>query len=123
MRMPKSQREIRYWRRKMRSKKKIFGTEERPRFSVYKSTKHIYAQIIDDSNGQTLVASSSLDPGVRDARPEGGKTAVAAMVGAAIAEKALEKGIKKLAFDKGGFAYHGRVKALADGAREKGLVF
>ncbi len=114
-------------RRKKRVRKKIFGTPERPRLSVYKSCKHIYAQIIDDTIGHTLVAASSLSPEIRERveelKKEGGKTAVARAVGELLAKRALEKGIKKVCFDRGGFKYHGRIKALADAAREVGLEF
>lgn len=114
-------------RRKRRIRKKVFGTPERPRLSVYKSLKHIYAQIIDDTRGHTLVAASSLSPEIRERfdelKKEGGKTEVARAVGELIAKKALEKGITKVVFDRGGFKYHGRIKALADAAREAGLQF
>ena len=114
-------------RRKKRVRKKIFGTPERPRLSVYKSCKHIYAQIIDDTIGHTLVAVSSLSPEIREKvaelKEKGGKTEVARAVGELIAKKALEKGIKEVCFDRGGFKYHGRIKALADAAREAGLEF
>ncbi len=115
-------------RRKKRIRKKIFGTPERPRLSVYKSCKHIYAQIIDDTIGHTLVAASSLSKEIRDKineiKKEGGtKTDIAKVVGELIAKKALEKGIKKVCFDRGGFKYHGRIKALADAARAQGLEF
>ena len=114
-------------KRKRRVRKKIFGTPDRPRLSVYKSCKHIYAQIIDDTIGHTLVAASSLSSEIREKfeelKKEGGKTAVAKAVGELIAKKALEKGIKKVCFDRGGFKYHGRVKFLAEGARSAGLEF
>jgi len=114
-------------RRKKRIRKKIFGTPERPRLCVYKSCKHIYAQIIDDTIGNTLVAVSSLSPEIREKLEElkkkGGKTEVAKAVGELIAKKALEKGITKVCFDRGGFKYHGRIKALADAARASGLEF
>ncbi len=114
-------------RRKRRVRKKIFGTPERPRLSVFRSCKHIYAQIIDDISGRTLVAASSLTPQIRERlaelKKEGGKTAVAKAVGELIAQKAVAAGIKKVVFDRGGYKYHGRVKALADGARAAGLEF
>jgi large subunit ribosomal protein L18 len=114
-------------RRKKRIRKKIFGTPEKPRLCVYKSCKHIYAQIIDDTIGNTLVAVSSLSPEIREKLEElkkkGGKTEVAKAVGELIAKKALEKGITKVCFDRGGFKYHGRIKALADAARALGLEF
>uniref|UniRef100_A0A7V4JQC0 Large ribosomal subunit protein uL18 n=1 Tax=Thermodesulfobacterium geofontis TaxID=1295609 RepID=A0A7V4JQC0_9BACT len=114
-------------RRKKRVRKKIFGIPERPRLCVYKSCKHIYAQIIDDTIGHTLVAASSLSPEIREKLEElkkkGGKTEIAKAVGELIAKKALEKGITKVCLDRGGFKYHGRIKALADAARAVGLEF
>ncbi|QJA05725.1 50S ribosomal protein L18 [Thermosulfurimonas marina] len=114
-------------RRKRRVRKKVFGTPERPRLSVYRSVKHIYAQIIDDTRGHTLVAASSLSPEIRarweELKKEGGKTAVARAVGELLGKRAVEAGIKKVVFDRGGFKYHGRVKALAEGARAAGLEF
>ncbi len=107
----------------MRVRKKVFGTPEGPRLSVFRSHKHIYAQIIDDRHGHTLVAASDLEPGVRtqmDGRP---KTAKAAVVGELVARRALEKGITRVVFDRGGYRYHGRVKALAEAARQAGLKF
>ncbi len=118
-----SKREARL-RRKKRIRKKIFGTPERPRLCVYRSLKHIYAQIIDDTTGRTLVAASSLS---KDLRPiigkDGRNKRGAAIVGEAIAKLALQKGIKKVVFDRNGFLYHGRVKALAEAARKAGLEF
>jgi large subunit ribosomal protein L18 len=105
-------------RRHRRVRGKLSGTPERPRLDVFRSSKHIYAQIIDDTTGTTLVAASSLDGGFAG---YGGNAEAAGKVGKAIAEKALAKGIKQVVFDRGGFVYHGRVKALADGAREGGL--
>ncbi|MBX6422024.1 50S ribosomal protein L18 [Thermosulfurimonas sp. F29] len=114
-------------RRKKRVRKKVFGTPERPRLSVYRSLKHIYAQIIDDTRGHTLVAASSLSPEIRERweelKKEGGKTAVARAVGELLGRKAVEAGIRKVVFDRGGFKYHGRVRALAEGARSAGLEF
>ena len=110
-------------RRKKRVRKKIRGTPERPRLCVYRSLKHIYAQIIDDVAGRTLVAASTLDKEIRDSIAGMKKTEQAKEVGKLIAKKALEKGIKKVVFDRNGFLYHGRVKALAEGAREGGLEF
>ena len=103
---------------------KVLGTPDRPRLSVYRSLSHIYAQIIDDTTGRTLVSVSSISKDVRDqlsgvkGRIETGK-----LIGRVAAQKALEKNIKQVVFDRGGFLYHGRVKALADGAREGGLKF
>lgn len=105
-------------RRHRRVRGKVSGTAERPRLDVFRSARHIYAQLIDDAAGVTLCAASSQDKGF-DAY--GGNIAAAALVGKAIAGKALAKGIKAVVFDRGGFVYHGRVKALADGAREGGL--
>jgi large subunit ribosomal protein L18 len=117
-------------RRKKRVRKKIFGYPERPRVSVFRSHKHIYAQIINDVEGHTLVALSSLSPEVRtkveELKSKGeikGKADVARLVGRMLAEKAKEKGITKVVFDRGGYKYHGRVKALAEGLREGGLEF
>ncbi|MGC4128776.1 MAG: 50S ribosomal protein L18 [Bergeyella sp.] len=105
---------------KRRVRGKISGSAELPRLSVYKSNKEIYAQLIDDKSGKTLVSASSREKGV-DAK--GTKTEVSAAVGKAVAEKAKSAGIDKVVFDRNGFVYHGRVKALADGAREGGLQF
>ncbi|MCD6320169.1 MAG: 50S ribosomal protein L18 [Candidatus Desulfofervidaceae bacterium] len=111
-------------RRKRRVRKKVFGTSVRPRLSVFRSLKHIYAQIIDDTKGATLVAASTLDPELRDKVKEvKGKIAAAQLVGKLIARRALEKGIKQVVFDRNGFLYHGRIKAVADAAREAGLEF
>ncbi len=104
-----------------RIRKTSVGTAERPRLSVYRSNKEIYAQLIDDSNGVTLAAVSSRDKELSKAK--GTKTEIANQVGKAIAEKAVKAGIEKVAFDRGGNLYHGRVKSLADGAREGGLKF
>lgn len=111
--------------RKTRIKKRIRkiseGTAERPRLSVFRSNKEIYAQLIDDTNGVTLAAASSRDKEI--SKTEGSKSEIAQMVGKAIAEKAKEAGIEKVSFDRGGNLYHGRVKSLAEGAREAGLKF
>ncbi|MEJ2583614.1 MAG: 50S ribosomal protein L18 [Robiginitalea sp.] len=104
-----------------RIRKVSFGTAERPRLSVYRSNKEIYAQIIDDTSGKTLAAASSRDKGMDAAK--GTKTEKAAEVGKLLAEKALAAGIEAVAFDRGGYQYHGRVKSLAEGAREGGLKF
>ena len=108
-------------KRHLRVRKKISGTPERPRLSVYRSEKNIYAQIIDDVNSVTLVSASSLDKTV-DVKVGGNKEA-AKLVGELIAKKALEKGISEVVFDRGGYVYHGRVQALAEAAREAGLKF
>jgi len=111
-------------KRKKRVRKKISGTPERPRLTVFRSSKNIYAQIIDDTVSRTLVDASSLS---KDIRPhitgKGGNREGASIIGKFIAERALEKGIKKVIFDRNGFLYHGRVKALAEAAREHGLEF
>lgn len=109
-------------RRKQRVRKKIFGTTERPRLTVFRSLGHIYAQIIDDSRAATLAAASSLDSDVRSAEA-GTKASKSKQVGALIAQRALANNITKVAFDRNGYVYHGRVKALADAAREAGLDF
>jgi len=102
-----------------RIRRKLSGTEERPRLNVYRSLNHIYAQVIDDQNGETIVATSTLALKLKT----GGNVAAAKEIGKSFAEKAVEKGIKKVVFDRGGFLYHGRIKALADAAREAGLEF
>ena len=107
-------------RRHLRVRKKVSGTAERPRLSVYRSEKNIYAQIIDDIAGNTLVSASSLD---KDFSNVGSNKESAKQVGELVAKKALEKGIKEVVFDRGGYIYHGRVKELAEGAREGGLEF
>ncbi|RKZ20482.1 50S ribosomal protein L18 [bacterium] len=110
-------------KRHMRVRKKIFGTPERPRLCVFRSLKHIYAQIIDDTVGHTLVAASTLSPEIRDRIKGMKKTEQAKEVGKLLAKLALERGIEKVAFDRAGYRYHGRVRALAEGAREGGLKF
>ena len=102
-----------------RIREKMSGTTERPRLNVYRSLNHIYAQVIDDSNGTTIVSASTVQAKVKT----GGNVAAAKEVGKLVAERAKEKGIKKVVFDRGGYLYHGRVKALADAAREAGLEF
>lgn len=109
-------------KRKKRVRKNIQGTEERPRLSVFRSTRNIYAQIVVDSEGKTLVQVSSLSPEIRkEASPS--KVATAQKVGTLLAQKALEKGIKRVVFDRNGFLYHGRVKAVSEAARSAGLEF
>ena len=105
-----------------RIRKKITGTTEKPRMRVYKSAKHFYAQVIDDSKGHTLVSMSSLDKSVKGEDIKG-KCALAHKVGVLLAEKAKSAGIEKVILDRGGYIYHGRVKAFSEGAREGGLVF
>ena len=106
-----------------RIRKKIRGTPERPRLAVFRSQSHIYAQVVDDDAGRTLVAASSLDKDLRAKSRRGGTVAAAKEVGSLIASRAKEKGIAAVVFDRGGFQYHGRIKALADAAREAGLKF
>lgn len=110
-------------RRHVRIRRKVSGTAERPRLSVYRSLNHIYVQIIDDSRGNTLVAASTLDKDFNGEKGHKGNVSMAKKVGQLIAKRALEKGLKKVVFDRGGYVYHGRVKALAEGAREAGLEF
>ncbi len=102
---------------------KISGTPDCPRLAVYRSTKHIYAQLIDDVNHVTLASASSIDKDLKEKLPHGGNIDAAKVVGEAIAKKALKAGINEVVFDRGGFLYHGRIQALADAAREAGLNF
>lgn len=118
MRLSKRDRRTRI---KNRIRKIISGTESNPRLSVFRSNKEIYAQLIDDSNGKIIVASSSRDKNID--KDKSNKTELASLVGKDIAEKAIKKGIKEVSFDRSGYLYHGRVKSLADGAREVGLKF
>ncbi|NLY90998.1 MAG: 50S ribosomal protein L18 [Firmicutes bacterium] len=111
-------------RRHIRLRKKLAGTSDRPRLSVYKSLHHIYAQIIDDVQGKTLLSASTVDPEIRSqVDGYGGNVESAKLVGKLIAERAQAKGIKQVVFDRGGYDYHGRVAALAEAARENGLEF
>jgi len=110
-------------RRHVRVRKKVFGTSAKPRLNVYKSLSHIYAQIIDDTTGKTLITASTTEKTVHAGLKHGGNVEAAKKVGASIAERALGKNIKQVVFDRGGYQYHGCVKALADAAREKGLDF
>ncbi len=110
-------------RRNWRSRKQVFGTAERPRLVVFRSGRHIYAQIIDDLAGVTLAASSSMAKALRDTLKYGGNKKAAETVGAALAKQAMEVGIKAVCFDRNGYKYHGRIKALADAARKAGLAF
>ena len=105
-----------------RIRKKLQGTAERPRLNVYRSLNHIYVQVVDDLNGKTLVSASTAE-GKKEDRRTGGNLAAAKAIGKAIAERAKAKGVSKVVFDRGGYIYHGRVKALADAAREAGLQF
>ena len=116
-----------------RIRRKLRGTKERPRLAVFRSVAHIYAQIIDDTDGRTLVAASSVDKGAKDSagkgakrkisKTTGGNVAAATAIGKLVAERAKQKGINQVVFDRGGYPYHGRVKALADAARAAGLEF
>ncbi len=111
-------------RRHRRVRRRVSGTPERPRLNVFRSAMHIYAQIIDDTRGHTLASASTLDPEVKAQLSNGlKKVDEARIVGRILAQRALAQGIKKVVFDRGGYKYHGRVKALADGAREGGLEF
>lgn len=110
-------------RRHQRVRKKVSGTAERPRLNVFRSHKHIYAQVIDDTVGHTLAAASTVDVTLRGDTGDKDKTEQAKLVGKLIAERALDAGVKKVVFDAGGYRYHGRVEALADAAREAGLEF
>ena len=107
----------------MRVRNRLSGTAERPRLAVFRSNNHMYAQIIDDTVGNTLVAASTAKKAVKRELEETNDVAAAAYVGKVIAERALEKGIKAVIFDRGGFVYHGKIQALADAAREAGLEF
>jgi large subunit ribosomal protein L18 len=106
-----------------RIRKKLSGTPVRPRLAVFRSNKHIYAQVIDDAKGTTLTAASSLDVDAKKDVKNGGNVAAAKAVGKLVAERAKAKGIDAVLFDRGGYLYHGRIKALADAAREAGLKF
>ena len=110
-------------RRHTRVRKKVRGTAERPRLCVFRSLNHIYAQVVDDDLGRTLVSASTLDQEVRSEAEGKRKTEAAQLVGRLVGERAVSKGITKVAFDRGGCKYHGRVKALAEAARKVGLVF
>ena len=110
-------------RRHVRVRARVMGTATRPRLCVFRSLNHIYAQIVDDSAGHTLVSASSLDAEIRDKVTGKKKTESAELVGSLVAQRALNKGVKQIAFDRGGYKYHGRVKALAEAARKAGLDF
>ena len=117
--IPLRQRNVIRQRIHFRIRQKMDGTAQRPRLNVYRSLNHIYAQIIDDANGQTLLSASTLAAKLKT----GGNVAAAKEVGKLVAERAIEKGIRRVVFDRGGYLYHGRIKALADAAREAGLEF
>ena len=110
-------------KRHVRVRGKVSGTPERPRLNVFRSEKNIYAQVIDDQNGVTLVSASSLDKEIKGQNVSGGNAEGAKLVGALVAKRAIEKGITTVVFDRGGYIYHGRVAALAEAAREAGLKF
>ena len=110
-------------KRKKRIRKKIYGTSERPRLTVFRSARHIYAQVIDDSSGRTLAAASSVEKNFTGGSEAAKKSAVANRIGKLVAERAIDKGVKCVVFDRNGFLYHGRVKAVSEGAREGGLEF
>lgn len=116
-------RKVRVQKRHQTIRIKLSGTAEAPRLAVYRSTKHIYAQLIDDIKGVTIVSASSIDKDLKSKLGHGGNIEAAKAVGEAIAKKALKAGVKDAVFDRGGFLYHGRVAALADAAREAGLNF
>jgi large subunit ribosomal protein L18 len=110
----------------LRQRKRISGTTERPRLSVFRSVTHIYAQVIDDMSGQTLVSASTVEPslsGTFDKTTRGGNIKGAEAIGKVIAERSIDKGIKRVVFDRSGFLYHGRIRAVADAARKAGLEF
>ena len=109
-------------RRRKGIRKKVFGDKERPRLSVFRSSKNIYCQLIDDTTGRTLASASTLTRDIKDKLPYGGNAKAAELVGQKIAEEASKLGITKIVFDRGGYKYHGRVKALADSARKNSLV-
>ena len=119
----KTDRKMERRRRHIRVRRKVSGTAERPRLCVFRSSNNIYAQIIDDTNRVTLVAASSLDEAVKGAVNHTGNKDAAKLVGEMVAKKAGEKGITEVVFDRGGYIYHGRIKELAEGAREAGLKF
>jgi len=110
-------------KRHMRARQKLTGTPERPRLNVYRSLDHIYAQVIDDTVGNTIVSASTLDKELKDKLDKTSNKEAAKLVGKLVAKRAQEKGIKEVVFDRGGYIYHGRVKELADAAREAGLKF
>jgi large subunit ribosomal protein L18 len=114
---------VRRKRRQLRTRKSLNGTAERPRLAVFRSSKHIYAQLIDDERGVTLASAGSNEPEVRKSVPYGGNKAAAVVIGKLIGERAKAKGITGACFDRRGYRYHGRVAALADAAREAGLQF
>ena len=117
---PKAQARL---KRKKRIRKKLTGSADRPRLCVFRSAKHIYAQVIDDSRGQTLAAASSTEKAVQEKSEAKNKVTYAGTVGEMVGQRALEKGVKQVVFDRNGFLYHGRIKAVSEGARKAGLKF
>lgn len=115
------QKRARRRRAKYRIRSRLAGTSERPRLSVHKSLRYVYAQLIDDSSGTTLVSASSLEPSIRGELEGTGNRTAARLVGKKVAERAKEKGVERVVFDRGGFVYHGKVREVAEGAREAGL--
>jgi large subunit ribosomal protein L18 len=118
-----SKRERSRVRRHHRVRLRVYGTPDRPRLNVFRSNGHIYAQVIDDTTGRTLVSASTMDEGIKGKLKSGGNLAAATAVGRLIAERALKANLKAVVFDRGGYRFHGRVKALAEASREKGLKF
>jgi large subunit ribosomal protein L18 len=119
-------RDDRRQRIKYRIRKRVSGSEQRPRLTVFRSVAHMYVQVVDDMTGQTIASASTVEPAVKGALPKqatGGNVEGAKAIGKTIAERLLEKGVKRVVFDRNGFLYHGRVKAVADAAREAGLEF
>ncbi len=116
-------RELARGKRKARIRKKIEGSPERPRLSVFRSARHVYAQVIDDTAGKTLAYASSVEKEMKEKPKFENKIAMATFIGKLVAQRAMDKGIKQVVFDRNGFLYHGRIKAVSDGAREAGLDF
>ena len=121
--MGKSETQVARHRRHSRIRAKVEGTTSRPRLCVFRSLNHIYAQVIDDSRGHTLAFASTIDPEIRDKLGGKAKTGRAELVGSLVSKRALDQGIKQVVFDRGGYKYHGRIKALAEAARKGGLQF
>ena len=121
--MPQFNRKLARTKRHVRIRAKVKGTDSRPRLCVFRSLNNIYAQVIDDAKGSTLVTASSLDKDIKPQLDGKKKAEISQLVGAAIAKRAIEKGISQVAFDRGGYRYHGRVKALGEAARKEGLKF
>ena len=121
--MAKADRRLARKRRHTRVRRTIGGTVEKPRLCVFRSLKNIYAQVIDDAQGYTVTSASNLEPGMKEKVSGKNKTECADAVGALIGQRSLDKGVKKVVFDRGGYKYHGRIKALADAARKAGLEF